>query len=116
MDVADEGAKRRYVHVPDGGTLADAMRAEARRSENQSLARRWAHENVCANCGDARDSHLGEAPFKGAPKEDDSGWCALPAGTCISGSCKCAAFVEPSEAEEQAGFAINGSPFEKVSW
>jgi hypothetical protein len=52
-------------------------------------------ENLCGTCGHKRNSHLGEAPLKGMPKEDDSGWCMKPAGTCIFGGCKCAAFVEP---------------------
>ena len=64
----------------------------------------WAPENLCANpaCGHPRDAHLGEAPLKGLPKEDDSGWCTKPAGTCIFGSCKCATFVEPAAQEPAA--------------
>lgn len=35
------------------------------------------------------------------PKENDSGWCMHPAGTCIFGSCKCKAFVEPETAKRE---------------
>lgn len=66
-------------------------------SHRDIIDREWLPENLCANpaCGHRRNSHLGEAPIRGLPKEDDSGWCTKPAGTCIFASCTCTTFVEP---------------------
>lgn len=55
----------------------------------------WTFDNLCAFCGHPRNCHLGEARLKGLPKEDDSGWCTLSAGTCIFNPCKCTQFIEP---------------------
>lgn len=53
-------------------------------------------ENLCVNCGHPRANHIGEANLKGEPKRDDSGWCTLPAGTCIFTPCDCRKFIEPN--------------------
>lgn len=61
----------------------------------------WTPENLCANCHHPRNDHLGEAPLKGMPKDDDSGWCTLPAGTCIFQPCGCKHFKEEARPAER---------------
>jgi hypothetical protein len=56
-------------------------------------------ENLCANCGHQRDSHLDQPTLKGDPPSSDRGWCTLPPGTCIFSPCDCKAFVEPEQAQ-----------------
>lgn len=57
--------------------------------------RYWTAENLCGICRHPRNSHLGQAPLRGALLESDAGWCTLAEGTCIFGSCSCREFVEP---------------------
>lgn len=86
----------RYVSIDDSRPIAETMQAAAAACDTPPWwAPYWTPENICAACGHPRNCHLGEAPLKGMPKEDDSGWCTLPAGTCIHNPCACKAFVEP---------------------
>ena len=58
----------------------------------------WTPENICAQCGHARECHLDQPYKKGEPPVSDRGWCVLPEGSCIFSPCDCKQFVEPEDA------------------